>query len=120
MRCVRCEAPGTSVAQVEKYGARIRRRRECPVCGHRFTTDERPRVGGIELGRPTLELAAAYNRGEALHRAVEDQATAHQVRQVARALRAEGAAYAHLRDDSGPDDHELARQRQRLYQGREA
>ena len=44
MRCPRCADPDTRVIDSRdlENGTSIRRRRECPVCGHRFTTYERP------------------------------------------------------------------------------
>ena len=44
MRCVFCgnEEPGTRVVDSREADGTIRRRRECPTCGQRFTTYERP------------------------------------------------------------------------------
>src|ERR1044072_9173794 len=44
MRCPHCENNATRVIDSRdlENGSTIRRRRECEVCGHRFTTDERP------------------------------------------------------------------------------
>lgn len=46
MRCPLCEAEDTRVvdSRPSEGGAAIRRRRECSVCGHRFTTYERAAV----------------------------------------------------------------------------
>jgi transcriptional repressor NrdR len=43
MRCQRCGTKGTRVvdSRPADEGGAIRRRRECPKCGHRFTTFER-------------------------------------------------------------------------------
>ena len=43
MRCVICRHDDTKVvdSRTAEEGAAIRRRRECPECGHRFTTYER-------------------------------------------------------------------------------
>lgn len=43
MRCVMCRHEDTKVvdSRTAEDGAAIRRRRECPECGHRFTTFER-------------------------------------------------------------------------------
>jgi transcriptional repressor NrdR len=43
MRCLYCKHPNTDVIEtrVQEEGAAIRRRRQCPVCGKRFTTYER-------------------------------------------------------------------------------
>jgi len=44
VRCQRCGKEGTRVvdSRPAREGAEIRRRRQCPSCGHRFTTFERP------------------------------------------------------------------------------
>lgn len=46
MRCPLCEAEDTRVvdSRPSEGGSAIRRRRECAVCGHRFTTYERAAV----------------------------------------------------------------------------
>jgi transcriptional repressor NrdR len=51
MKCPFCEDSGTRVldSRVAKKGEQIRRRRECPACGQRFTTYER-----AETGLPTV------------------------------------------------------------------
>ncbi|MGA1156673.1 MAG: transcriptional regulator NrdR, partial [Ilumatobacteraceae bacterium] len=43
MRCVICRHDDTKVvdSRTAEDGGAIRRRRECPACGHRFTTYER-------------------------------------------------------------------------------
>lgn len=44
MRCPRCNEPSTRVIDSRdlENGSTIRRRRECELCAHRFTTYERP------------------------------------------------------------------------------
>ena len=41
MRCPYCECTNTKVVDSRESGASIRRRRECALCGRRFTTYER-------------------------------------------------------------------------------
>lgn len=41
MRCLACDAPDTRVVDSRTAGDTVRRRRECQVCGERFTTHER-------------------------------------------------------------------------------
>lgn len=43
MNCPDCGG-ATGVLETAAYPDRVRRRRECVACGHRFTTDERPRT----------------------------------------------------------------------------
>ncbi len=53
MLCPVCAADGTRVidSRPADAGATIRRRRACPVCGHRFTTYERPEAVVMVLKR---------------------------------------------------------------------
>lgn len=50
MDCPRCHQP-TRVLESRRAddGAALRRRRECPVCGHRFTTFERRERGPLQV-----------------------------------------------------------------------
>ena len=68
MRCPFCRHPSTSVvdSRAPKPGFVIRRRRQCPACGKRFTTFERvaiampwiiKRGGGRVAGRPHIAPA---------------------------------------------------------------
>jgi transcriptional repressor NrdR len=49
MRCPYCRSPDSRVIDSRELsgGATIRRRRECPVCGRRFTTYERVEGAGL-------------------------------------------------------------------------
>lgn len=60
MRCPECEAMGTYIIECRRSGDgdRIRRRRECDTCGHRWTTRE---LNEDELG--DLLRKAAANEG---------------------------------------------------------
>lgn len=49
MKCGRCESTKSSVIDSRSDGDSIRRRRECEVCGFRFTTFER-----VELSLPMI------------------------------------------------------------------
>jgi len=49
MKCSRCESTKSSVIDSRSDGDSIRRRRECEVCGFRFTTFER-----VELSLPMI------------------------------------------------------------------
>jgi transcriptional repressor NrdR len=51
MRCPNCNAEDTSVVDSREAdeGLAIRRRRECPACGHRFTTFERAESARIQV-----------------------------------------------------------------------
>lgn len=49
MKCPYCHAPDSRVTDSREVsgGSSIRRRRECPVCGRRFTTFERVELAGL-------------------------------------------------------------------------
>ena len=49
MKCPYCHAPDSRVTDSREVsgGSAIRRRRECPVCGRRFTTFERIDLAGL-------------------------------------------------------------------------
>jgi transcriptional repressor NrdR len=49
MKCPYCQAPDSRVTDSREIsnGSAIRRRRECPVCGRRFTTFERIDLAGL-------------------------------------------------------------------------
>lgn len=49
MKCPYCQAPDSRVTDSREIsnGTAIRRRRECPVCGRRFTTFERIDLAGL-------------------------------------------------------------------------
>jgi transcriptional repressor NrdR len=49
MKCPYCHAPDSRVTDSREVsgGNAIRRRRECPACGRRFTTFERVELGGL-------------------------------------------------------------------------
>lgn len=49
MSCVFCGAADTRVTDSRPASDGIRRRRECLVCGRRFTTLERAELGGVSL-----------------------------------------------------------------------
>lgn len=41
MRCPKCSDARSRVSETKFYKERVRRRRECKACGHRYSTDER-------------------------------------------------------------------------------
>ncbi|BEQ14190.1 NrdR family transcriptional regulator [Desulfoferula mesophila] len=41
MDCQKCKSNQDRVVATEGYSDRVRRRRECITCGHRWTTEER-------------------------------------------------------------------------------
>lgn len=47
MRCPYCAIEDSRVIDTREVGAEIRRRRECPACGRRFTTYERVAPAGV-------------------------------------------------------------------------
>jgi transcriptional repressor NrdR len=49
MHCPRCKSPDTSVvdSRIVDEGRAVRRRRECPKCGHRLTTFERQELTSL-------------------------------------------------------------------------
>ena len=47
MRCPYCECTNTKVVDSRESGATIRRRRECALCGRRFTTYERVQMKSV-------------------------------------------------------------------------
>lgn len=62
--CPRCGTPATGVTDTRKRPGYIKRRRECPVCGLRVTTEERPVAGSWRSGPDPLDSwrAAAAER----------------------------------------------------------
>ena len=68
MRCPFCRHPSTSVvdSRAPKPGFVIRRRRQCPACGKRFTTFERVAIAMpwiIKRGGGRVEYNRAKLRG---------------------------------------------------------
>ena len=54
MYCPKCDAEKTYIVDTRQsdVGYEVRRRRECPGCGYRFTTYERPaQIGNIKKAR---------------------------------------------------------------------
>lgn len=49
MRCVYCYQEDTKVMETRESGTGLRRRRECPTCGKRFTTYERVEVQPLRV-----------------------------------------------------------------------
>ena len=49
MHCPHCRSEDTSVidSRLSEEGKAVRRRRECPKCGHRFTTFERQELSSL-------------------------------------------------------------------------
>lgn len=49
MNCPRCKSEDTGVidSRITEEGRAVRRRRECPKCGHRFTTFERQELSSL-------------------------------------------------------------------------
>ncbi len=49
MHCPHCKDPDTNVvdSRLAEDGRAVRRRRECPKCGHRFTTFERQELSNL-------------------------------------------------------------------------
>ncbi|RMH18298.1 MAG: transcriptional repressor NrdR [Gemmatimonadetes bacterium] len=71
MRCPQCDAPENRVVDTrESAGGRaVRRRRECAVCGHRFTTYERVEERPLQVIKADGS-AEEFDRGKLL-RSVE-------------------------------------------------
>jgi len=76
MMCPKCHHPSTNVydSRITRAGRAVRRRRECPKCGNRFTTLEEVKIldlyvekrnGQTELfseGKLEKGIAKAYNK----------------------------------------------------------
>lgn len=69
MRCPRCRFPNAGVYDSRPTGdeARVRRRRRCSACGHRFTTLETEALVALTAGGPMT----AQHEGAAFQRAQE-------------------------------------------------
>ena len=58
MKCPYCQAPDSRVTDSREIsgGSAIRRRRECPGCGRRFTTFERIDLAGLVVVKKTVAV----------------------------------------------------------------
>lgn len=101
MRCPHCGSADTAVkdSRVADEGAAIRRRRECPACGGRFTTFERAQLRDVVVvkrsGRraPFDREKLARSLATALRkRPVEPERVEAAVDAIARALERSGEA----------------------------
>lgn len=64
MICPKCQAQGTTVLESRASADARRRRRECPSCGHRFTTSETLAYGATKSAhRPTRAKSANLDFG---------------------------------------------------------
>jgi transcriptional repressor NrdR len=99
MQCPFCKAADTRVIDSRLYeeGTQVRRRRECPHCGNRFTTFERAQLSLPMVlkssGKPEPFEEAKLRRGmeAALYkRPVPQEAVDHAVENILRKLRASG------------------------------
>src|SRR5580704_7170266 len=97
MQCPFCKAPDTRVIDSRLYeeGTQVRRRRECPQCGNRFTSFERAQLSMPFVlknsGKPEPFDEAKLRRGviNALYkRPVPQEAVDHCIDKVMRKLRA--------------------------------
>ena len=99
MQCPFCKASDTRVIDSRLYeeGTQVRRRRECPQCGNRFTTFERAQLS-LPLvlkssGKPEPFDEDKLRRGMAAalyKRPVPQEALDHAIENVLRKLRASG------------------------------
>jgi transcriptional repressor NrdR len=99
MQCPFCKAPDTRVIDSRLYeeGTQVRRRRECPLCGNRFTSFERAQLTMPFVlkssGKPEPFEESKLRRGieSALYkRPVPQEAVDHCIDKVMRKLRASG------------------------------
>jgi transcriptional repressor NrdR len=99
MQCPFCKEVDTRVvdSRIAEDGSQVRRRRECPSCGARFTTFERAHLPIPAIRKQDGKVEAfdeeKLTRGmqRALYkRAVSDEAVRHAVENIIRKLRATG------------------------------
>jgi len=99
MQCPFCKAPDTRVIDSRLYeeGTQVRRRRECPHCGNRFSTFEKAQLSMPFVlkssGKPQPFDEDKLRRGfesAVYKRPVPQEAVDHAVENVMRKLRASG------------------------------
>jgi transcriptional repressor NrdR len=92
MKCPYCESDSTSVVDSRSVSARVRRRRECEGCGHRFTTYEEAESLEIDVDKRdgSREPFRVSKLKEGVKRAVKDTAVDDDetVREVASVVKA--------------------------------
>lgn len=74
MRCPRCDAEAIHVLETRHAAGAIRRRRECRVCGWRWSTTEMPRLSGRSSVEQAL-LARQVQLLEELVTAAQEERT---------------------------------------------
>ncbi len=99
MQCPFCKAPDTRVIDSGRYeeGTQVRRRRDCPHCGNRFSTFEKAQLSMPFVlkssGKPQPFDEGKLRRGfesAVYKRPVPQEAVDHAVENVMRKLRASG------------------------------
>lgn len=99
MQCPFCKAPDTRVidSRLHEDGTQVRRRRECPQCGNRFTTFEKAQLTmplilkRNDIPEPFDEAKLRRGMESAVYkRPVTPEQLDHAVEAVARKLRASG------------------------------